>query len=378
MARRNREIDWLRAYAVCFVIIEHASLIMHGPWFWDGVRQWFWGTGGVDLFFVISGLVISQSFVDEFDIARGKPHGGKIATAQSVVRFYVRRFLRLYPAALAWALIVMAATIFLNQSHIWLDINATFKKLIAVAMYLYNFQEAQQQPTMLGYYWSLSLEMQFYLFFPLFLMLVKSPRRRIIILLVLLFARILYQPGEGERWLFRFDGILVGILLFYFGKTWIYRAMAPRFLESSSVKMAYSLVLLVLIATAPLPLLGYPNLANAAVWAFSGLLVWAAMYGEGYIFSFGVPRLLDWIGSRSYSIYLCQIPMMLINRAVLFLVLKSRGVELNNHDHWWMLLLGWVISMAAAAELTYRMIEVPSQRKGRDLARSIVFNTGKD
>jgi peptidoglycan/LPS O-acetylase OafA/YrhL len=368
---RNREIDWLRGYAVVLVILEHAGLIMHGPWFWDHlVHRWFWGSSGVDLFFVISGFVISQTFIDQYDNARGQGEEGKVAALEAVMRFYVRRVVRLYPAAITWAVIIMLGTIFLNQSHIWLGLNLTFRKLIAGLLYLYNFSEAQG-PTMLGYYWSLSVEMQFYLFFPLFLALVKEPRSRMGLLALLFFLRIFYQPGEGARWLFRFDGILIGILIFYFCRSWMYAAVTPFFLRRPGPRLAVTAALLILLATTPLAIEKYPDFATAVVCLIAGVWVWLATYSQGFIAAFGVPRLWDWIGTRSYSLYLCHLPMMLINRAVLFLVFREQGIHLNNHDHWPVLLLGWVLSTVAATEITYRTIERPFQKKGRELARRI-------
>ena len=148
------EIDGLRAVAVIPVILFHAGL--------SGFRG---GFVGVDVFFVISGYLITTIIATE--IARDE---------FSIVRFYERRARRILPA------LFLVLAVSLPFAWLWLlpkDMRSFSKNLQDVALFVSNFSLARQG----GYFdtaaelkpllhtWSLAVEEQFYLLFPWLLVL---------------------------------------------------------------------------------------------------------------------------------------------------------------------------------------------------------------
>ncbi len=168
----RREIDGLRALAVLPVILFHA-----------GFKTFSGGFVGVDVFFVISGYLIATIIMAELD-----------AGTFSLVRFYERRARRILPALF---LVMLACLPF---AWFWLlpqDLKAFSQSLVAVSTFVSNLLFWQQS----GYFdtaaelkpllhtWSLAIEEQFYLFFPLLLMFTwPLGKRRILVLLAVVFG----------------------------------------------------------------------------------------------------------------------------------------------------------------------------------------------
>lgn len=155
------EIDGLRAIAVIIVILFHA-----------GFESFSGGFVGVDVFFVISGYLITTIILTEM----GKGHF-------SLVNFYERRMRRILPPLF----LVMAAS--LIYAWFWLlpvDMKDFAQSLIAVSTFSSNilfwqtsgYWETASDLKPLLHTWSLAVEEQYYLLFPLFLMLMWRFRKR--------------------------------------------------------------------------------------------------------------------------------------------------------------------------------------------------------
>jgi peptidoglycan/LPS O-acetylase OafA/YrhL len=161
---RNRALDGLRAFAVAAVLAFHGGVVhMHG------------GYLGVDVFFVLSGFLITSLLVSEYETRR----------ALNLGRFYLRRAKRLLPALLvvilavslgAWLLTppglypnlhedVLAAFFYVSNWHLMLGPNSYFTIL--------------NPPTPLTHTWSLAIEEQFYLLWPLVVIAVLGRRHRV-------------------------------------------------------------------------------------------------------------------------------------------------------------------------------------------------------
>ena len=167
----RREIDGLRALAVLPVILFHA-----------GFETFRGGFVGVDVFFVISGYLITTILLTELEQGNF-----------SIVNFYERRARRILPVLF----VVMLACI--PFAWFWLlpnDMKAFSKSLIAVSLFSSNFLFLRES----GYFdtaselkpllhtWSLAVEEQYYLLFPLFLMFAwRLGRRWILIILAAAF-----------------------------------------------------------------------------------------------------------------------------------------------------------------------------------------------
>ena len=147
---RILEIQGLRALAAILVLIYHAKFVAGG-------------FIGVDLFYVISGFLITGLIVKELEVT------GKL----DLKNFYQRRIKRLLPTS-AFVLIITAATSLILLPPIYRDNLGT--DIIAVALYISNYTFAWWQndyqnldalPSPFLHYWSLAVEEQFYLIWPI-------------------------------------------------------------------------------------------------------------------------------------------------------------------------------------------------------------------
>jgi peptidoglycan/LPS O-acetylase OafA/YrhL len=183
--RYRPDIDGLRAVAVLPVVLYHF-----------GVAPFGGGFVGVDIFFVISGFLITALI-----------HAEMLENRFSLVGFYERRVRRILPALFA----VMAFTSVAALVVLFPDALVAYaKSLIATAAFVSNFQfwseasyfdiGASQKPLL--HTWSLAVEEQFYLVFPALLWLLRKARERVLLLslaalLVLSLAASLWAVGEA-------------------------------------------------------------------------------------------------------------------------------------------------------------------------------------
>jgi peptidoglycan/LPS O-acetylase OafA/YrhL len=167
------DIEGLRAVAVLLVVAGHV-----------GLRFVPGGYVGVDVFFVISGFLITSLLVREMTAT------GRL----SIPRFYARRAVRLLPAAvLVLITTLVAARLMLPVVRL----TAFAKDALAATGYVANFRfavtgtdylSADQSPSPFQHFWSLAVEEQFYLFWPLLILLVGKRRRVLAAVLGLLVA----------------------------------------------------------------------------------------------------------------------------------------------------------------------------------------------
>lgn len=193
--QRNHALDGLRGIAALAVLGFHIGV----PWLKGGHL-------GVDIFFVLSGYLITAILTKEFE------QTGRIALG----RFYVARALRLYPA-----LFLFLAGYLLISQFSWPEQPAAANAAL-VALYLTDYSIPYwHQPEIIVHTWSLSVEEHFYLLWPIFLsslVLKRDWLSRVILLAVLYVAatgwRIYHaEIGGWEAAYFPFDSRVSGLLL---------------------------------------------------------------------------------------------------------------------------------------------------------------------
>src|SRR5215471_8280759 len=339
-------LDGLRALAVAGVFVYHARI----DWLPGGFL-------GVDLFFVLSGYLITSLLLVEWDASN----------RIDVRRFWWRRVRRLLPALF----VVVLASLVLAAIFARGDLGPTRSDAISSLLYYTNWHlifanrsyfVRLGNPSLLQHLWSLAVEEQFYLVWPLLLVpgLVLLGRRRLPMLVIAGIAAsvalmwMLYNPdGDPSRVYFGTDTraflLLMGILLALLWP-WIERMRrAVPLLELLGVAALVGTVLLFRQMQEFNPTL-YRGGDLAAAFCFVVLIAAVAHPKTGIGNALGIAP-LRWIGERSYGIYLWHWPIIVLLAGV------------NTHPG-----LGIVAAEAAlvlaAATLSFRFIEEPI-RSGR-------------
>jgi peptidoglycan/LPS O-acetylase OafA/YrhL len=157
-SRRLPSLDGWRAVAILMVVMSHftATRGFDAPWWWTTAFQ---GNLGVRIFFVISGLLITYLLLIEAD-RRGRP---------SLKLFYTRRVLRIFPVYFLYLGVIgtlAVAGLYSDTTTAWL---ASFT-------FLRNF--IGKNDSLTGHYWSLAVEEQFYLVWPVMVVVLRLWERR--------------------------------------------------------------------------------------------------------------------------------------------------------------------------------------------------------
>jgi peptidoglycan/LPS O-acetylase OafA/YrhL len=298
-ARHRRDIEGLRAVAVLLVVAYHCGL----PFLAGGYV-------GVDVFFVISGFLITGLLLREAE------RTGRI----SIPRFYARRALRLLPAST----VVVVATV--AASAVWLPplrLAAIVSDALHTSIYAMNWRLAaigtdylgsESAPSPLQHFWSLAVEEQFYLVWPLLLVVLTGRGRRgtapvLALLTAGSLAVAIWQTRHNAGWAYfgahtRAWELGAGALLAV-GATRLRRLppMPAKLLIGSGLA---AVVVAALSYTAATPFPGYaallPVLGTAAV------IAGGCARPPGPL---GAPA-LQGIGRLSYSWYLWHWPVLLI------------------------------------------------------------------
>lgn len=149
-AIRIRGLDGLRAFAVALVVLSHAGLMESDIWRRTGAASLLNAQVGVQIFFVLSGLLITHLLLEE------RARFGQVSFA----RFYLRRLLRIFPvyyAAIAVSFALSAAMIYPIKQNAFL----------AAVGYVMNFASWDAMESTFSHFWSLAVEEHFYFIWPL-------------------------------------------------------------------------------------------------------------------------------------------------------------------------------------------------------------------
>ncbi|MBI3224270.1 MAG: acyltransferase [Mycolicibacterium cosmeticum] len=343
-ARQKRlDIQGLRAIAVALVVLFHAEV----PGFGGGYV-------GVDVFFVISGFLISTHLLESMR-DRGRVGYGA---------FYARRARRLLPAAFT----VIVATVAVAAVCVSpLQFDMVLKDAVAAAFYVPNMlfafnatdYLADKTPSLFLHYWSLGVEEQFYLLWPLLLMLLfgvfKLRGRMAAALIALTAASFLLcvwltgfsQPSAffllpARMWEFGL-GALVAFALLHRDRILPGRVAAA----AGWIGLATIIVSGVLFSATTL----YPGYAVAVPVAGTALLIAAGpvAWSPASLLSL---RPITWIGDISYSLYLVHWPVLMLPLAA--------TAYMEPLPLWWRAVLA--VACVPLAWLLYTYVEKPGQR----------------
>ncbi len=335
------DVQGLRAVAVLLVVLYHARL--------PGLSG---GYVGVDVFFVISGFLITQL------LARELTTTGRIAFGQ----FYARRVRRILPASF----LVLAVTAVVGMAVMSPLRTAGFLRTVAAtAFYASNILFAQQgtdylaelDPSPLQHYWSLAVEEQFYLLWPLALVVAWRLGRRSV-------SSLLAACAVGCTVSFGLSVLLTPVR-----PPWAFFLLPTRAWElgvGALVALAAARLRPVLRATPVLALAGAVLVLGSAVvfdehTPFPGAAAVVPVAGTALVLLAGTAvrrgpvalvlstRPAQTLGELSYSIYLWHWPLLVLVE-----------IRLAHHVSLWASLLLAAVSVPLAA-LTYRYVEQPAR-----------------
>ena len=363
---RVAELDGLRGIAVCMVLIWHftGALIDHrlGPWSYWLTRVTILGRTGVDLFFVLSGFLITSIVIHRTQ-----------SPSKFLASFYVRRALRIIPPytllmLIFWAVVLAGVrTSAFNDDTPWWR-HATFTQNF------WMIDAGRWGPNAISVTWSVVIEEHYYLFFPL--LAIVTPTRHLPLLLVVvavlscIFRAASYQgPATGLasyiHTLSRLDGLAVGGLVAYGWRDPNFAAWYARWRRTLLWLLVAAGVSTPFLAALIARDLGWHmyNWAHTYLTLLSATLLLYVLGGLGTSSSSWLRTdSLCRIGRLSYSIYLFH--PLLISAVFLF---ANRDEIISSASDAGLALIALILTFAWAA-FSMKWFEEPITRQGRRLA----------
>ncbi len=348
-------LDGLRAIAVALVVVFHLT-----PGAVPG------GYLGVDVFFVVSGFIITRLLLVEH------AESGRIALGA----FWKRRARRLLPALVVLLLACTSAALLVG-GDVLVGVGAQLATALTFSSNWYFMASgsdyfASTAPELFRNLWSLAVEEQFYLLWPLALLflVLRLPRPARLVALALATAAsaiamgVFLTPGDPTSVYYGTGthafGLTLGALLAVASHAWSPRALewsrgARRTLGAAGVAGLAGILALSFV------------MPGTADWAYRGGLVGVAVLTTATIAAFLVPgsplaRGIDaaplrWVGRRSYGIYLWHWPVFVLLAAALPTWVGDPVLA------WVLGGIAAVVTVAAAA-LSFRFVETPIREAG--------------
>ena len=347
-------LDGIRALAVLAVIAYHFNFS--------------WASGGflgVDIFFVLSGYLITSTIL---------PLEGNQLTV-SLRQFWIKRFRRLLPAAYVMILITFVWVMLFNKDLLNTLRGDAISSIFYSSNWWFIFHELSYfdsfgSPSPLKNLWSLAIEEQFYIIWPILLIIglhiFKKPSKlsKIVFLGALCSAilmSILYEPGADPSRVYygtdtRSFELLIGCWL---AIVWPMKRLSSKKLSAEHVRklnsiglVSFSIFILSIIFVDEYQAFLYRGgmfllCINAAV------LIACVCHPSSFLGKLLAFKPLCWIGSRSYGIYLWHYPIV---------VLSTPVYEIGNPVYWRVGLQ--LVLILIIAELSYRLIEMPIRKQG--------------
>ncbi|HAR6119557.1 TPA: acetyltransferase [Staphylococcus pseudintermedius] len=345
-------LDGVRAVAVIAIIIYHLN------------PQWLSGGFlGVDTFFVISGYLITSLLLTEYH------NTGKI----ELMSFWLRRVKRLIPAVLFLVMgVIVLSLIFMPT-----EIQKVRADSIAAIFYVSNwwyimqnvdyFEQFAVQP--LKHLWSLAIEEQFYLVFPIVLLSLLSFIRRLksirIIFLILLVISmiammVLYVPNENVARVYfgtdtRIQTLLMGVLLALVWPPFQLKAKVNcqmrTMIDTAGVVGLAILFICFKFVSETNSILYYGGFFLISTVTL--LVIASSVHPSGYFAKFLGNKVFTFIGSRSYSLYLWHYPIIVL--------IHHQFVQGQIPP---LVYVVEILLMVLMAEFSYKFIEQPFRKEG--------------
>ncbi len=376
---KNQSIESLRALAIGMTIFHHLwVLFVWGDSRYKALFEYttFWG--GVDLFFCISGFVITLSVLDQLP-ATPPPRGERAHRfAALAIPFWIRRAWRLWPTAALWVVIPTLCSLAFNEAGAFAPVKEMIRSGLAAMLHVANFHWSDCHNRIghcavwfphLNVYWSLSLEEQFYLLFPILTILLGTKRLPWLLVGIIVAQAFLTRPTWSPGWAFRTDAISIGVLLALFTRSPLHRLIQPTCTSAWQKRALQCLLFLLLITIPAEPAIVRFNTTLLAL--VCGVMVWLASYATPpkTAKTTLIKRLVLWTGSRCYSLYLAHMTMFSITREI-WLRMSPPGTVFDGRYTARFGLTALILTVIAV-ELSYRFVETPGRLRGVRLAQNM-------
>lgn len=289
----NLNINSSRALAVILVFLFHLNIeILSG------------GFIGVDIFFVISGYVISLSL---FKLIK-KNNGYNF-----LLEFYCKRLLRILPALIILSifLIIICNHIFIQKHYYEFLKSVIFSNLFISNFYFWDqfgYFGLQNSFKPLLHSWSLSIEAQIYLIFPIFIFLIYFKRIKLILLLIGIFSILsiflahiyIDRPLVYFFPIFRIHEFLIGVLIFIYLDYWGEKKINSNFFYIGLLLIIFSCLTLEKNSSFP----GFNSIIPVVGIALIILSEKNLLFAQN--------KIVQFYGNISYSFYLYHWPIIVL------------------------------------------------------------------
>jgi peptidoglycan/LPS O-acetylase OafA/YrhL len=355
------DIDGLRAVAVVSVVIFHL-----------GAGHLMGGFVGVDVFFVISGYLISAIIFSEIADSRF-----------SILGFYERRIRRIFPALFGMLLIFTAAASFFLLPTELVDYAKSLFAAVLSSSNFYFWQHSgyfdMPESNPLLHTWSLAVEEQFYILFPLCLVIIRRffPQRLRIAVVVLFFASLIASIIMVHT---------APVSAFYMPYTRAWELLLGTMVSQGIFPRLHSSILRNLATLTGMGLILYPVFFYSPKTSFPGIAALPPCIGSALIIGAGefgtsvIGKLLSWrpvvfVGLISYSLYLWHWPVIVLHSMGFSVTLNdllphrlATVIPAFRFDMWMEIVFSFVLAI-----LSWRFVERPFRSRPLRIRRRPLF-----
>ena len=366
---RLEGLDGIRGLAVLMVIYAHL-------WLFDA------GWVGMQSFFVLSGFLITRVLLNDRAVSN--------SFGDYLKRFYIRRILRVFPLYFSYLLIVaLVLYIFGQTEHL-------SSHVLYASTYIYNYYHASAAYThsfAFSHLWSMSVEEQFYLLWPLVMYLLPTAKKARNFLLAVVFAGPLLRAGTALLWPMLptgevtnsipravflitpcyLDAFAIGALLNFLK----IRVSAYALFGASLIAMVVGMVIngpgvFPSFSKGAYFALGWPKMmprGEQFIWGYTVInvllfmLINVVITSKGHVHKLFLNPALDFLGKRSYSIYIVHFSLLGLSLPLIDHLIATIG---NRPLACLLFSVGYIPLTIMIADQTYRRIEMPAlQLKSR-------------
>ena len=335
----NSEIQFLRGISIIYILLLHSTFMWKEEW--RNIYFLYFDTAsGVELFFCIAGYFVSKSIFinNSFSLS-------------NLCNFVIKKVKRLSPSLYIWG----------GIAYIWGTLSdpikygaseLLYKQLIATFVYARNFLELES-PHAFGYFWAVSLEMQFFIFFAVLVYILDKNSSKIYFIIATIFLILcIYRPGILVSDYFRIDAMLLGVLVYRLHKEAQVIYIIKQFDALKTVYKNLILFILLISLASSLKVFGAFSIFRITITSILAAIITILGVCESSIIKTGVDLLdkaIIKIGDFSYSIYVVHIISWWIAGDILSLIYKGNNLVLI-----WSF---YIVFMILCTYINYKYIE---------------------